>query len=788
MTTTAAVVRQRVRVVGVVQGVGFRPHVARLAETLRLAGWVGNDGDGVTIEVQGPPAVVAEFERRVVAEIPPLARVEATSVMSIALETGSGFRINQSEPGPPGRVGVPPDTATCDPCLADMRDINNRRYRHPFITCTDCGPRWTIITGLPYDRPRTTMATFELCARCNREYRDPADRRYHAQPIACHDCGPALSRIAGAPSITQSTSSDEVLHATQMDLAAGRIIALKGIGGFHLVVDATNDRSVALLRRRKRRADKPFAVMVRDLDAARSLAHVSDAEAETLSSPARPIVLLRSRQVVVSPLVAQSSPLIGIVLPYSPVHHLLFDRVPGRLAPVPQVLVMTSANIAGDPIEHEDHDAIEKLSRLADVFCTHNRPIAVPCDDSVVRVVDGADSPIRRSRGYAPLALRLPFSVPPLLALGGDLKNTCTIAAGTRAVVSQHLGDMDSYAAQNALSASAAALGALHGIEPTILVADRHPSYRTAEIARRSELEVMKVGHHHAHLAALMAENCLARDDRVVGFLFDGSGWGDDETLWGGEMLVGGYDSVERRAHLMPVRLPGGEAAIRSPWRTALSHLKTCGIEAAGLAPSQQSDELELSIVQHQIATGLHSPWTSGMGRLFDTVASLLDVRHTISYEAQAALDLEVLASTAAGAGRAMQFSIEESGVIDPTPVIAALASGVQSDEDAAGLALSFHLAVADVIVRLAVLARDEAQELSVVGLSGGVFQNDLLTSAAFAGLTAAGFEVLTHQVVPANDGGLSLGQAVIAGCRLTTNRTVVDQTVPAVAAGNERL
>ncbi len=767
--STAPLTRHRIEVTGVVQGVGFRPHIARLAYACGLSGWVRNTGDGVRIEVQGDEASIGRFEIEFIAQAPPLARIEQTSVTTIDPVSAAGFTIENSESIAAGLAAVPPDTAPCEDCLCEMWDPNDRRYRHPFITCTNCGPRWTIVTELPYDRPHTTMAGFAFCSTCRAEYDDPNDRRHHAQPIGCHECGPRLQRRAGTTDTAPLLDADEIISATQTDLLSGRVVALKGVGGFHLVVDATNDRAVQRLRDRKHRPDKPFAVMVRDLDMAREIAYVSPEEEQVLTSPARPIVLLRARpslRVRISDHVAPNSPVIGVMLPYSPLHHLLFAPVPGHHQSPPAALVMTSGNVADEPIIYRDADAIDKLQPLVDAFCLHDRPIVVPCDDSVVRIVDGHESPIRRSRGYAPLPITLPFSVPALLAIGGDLKNTCCVAAGNRALLSQHLGDMGSLATHRAAERAADSLAALHGITPTAVVVDRHPGYHSVALARALGLEVISVGHHHAHVAAVMAEHQVDPQTPVIGFSFDGTGWGDDQTLWGGEVLVGNYESMDRRVHLMPTRLPGGEAAIRQPWRMALAYLRAADVAADALAVADQADEHERRIVDYQIESGFNSPETSSMGRLFDAVASLLNVRHVISHEAQAAIELEALAVTAEPAG-GITFELAD-GVIDPRPVIRSIVEQLRSGVDRAALAHGFHLAVADIMLVVAQHLRDHDATRTTIALSGGVFQNDLLTVAATARLRAEGFTVLTHRIVPTNDGGLALGQAAIAGYRLS--------------------
>lgn len=766
------VVRRRLQVFGVVQGVGFRPHAARLANELQLGGWVRNDATGATVEIEGAPAAVVDFETRLVSDAPPLAQITEMQRTDVPPTTVGTFCIVASTVGKAdaAAVLVAPDTAPCQACMGEFMDPANRRYRHPFITCTDCGPRWTIVTGLPYDRAHTTMASFDMCAACRREYVDPLDRRYHAQPIGCHDCGPRVQRVAGKRVSHRTAAPDRVIAATQQDLAAGRIVALKGLGGFHLAVDARNQAAITRLRRRKDRPDKPFAVMVPDLDAAKRIAHVSPREEALLASPARPIVLLRAHMSVqseLSPAVAPLSPFIGVMLPYTPLHHLLFTPVPGVDAQVPTVLVMTSGNLSGEPIVYEDAAAFTELGRLADSFCTHDRPISLPCDDSVLRIVDDAESPIRRGRGYAPISLLLPFSVQPTLAIGGDLKNTCAVASGRRVLISQHLGDMASPAACQAAKRTAAALAELHGITPLVTVTDRHPAYITRSLnPSRDTKSTLRVGHHHAHLASLMAEHGLGPSERLIGFLFDGTGWGDDDTLWGGEVVVGGYGEIDRRAHLRAIALPGGEAAVRNPWRTALAYLDAAGVDSADFACGHRGSNLERGVVAHQIATGLNSPKSTSMGRLFDAVASLLDVRHSISYEAQAAIDLEVLASSAAGPARQLCFGSAAGGVIDTVQLIQGLTDAILAGEDPAGLALSFHLAVADLIVeQTEMLVRSTS--LDTVGLSGGVFHNDVLTRAATGRLKEVVSRVLTHRIVPTNDGGLALGQIAVAGYKL---------------------
>ena len=769
MTT---VVRHRLRVHGVVQGVGFRPHVYRLANELGLAGRVANDMSGVTIEVEGPEDGLRRFTARLVSELPPLARIDSMDVVELEPADESSFEIDASDPVLHGPVAsVPPDSAVCRDCLRELFDPGDRRYRYPFITCTNCGPRFTIIDSLPYDRPNTTMRDFHLCEPCASEYHDPADRRHHAQPLACPDCGPAIEYRSGRVS---TTGTDGVVTAVHDDLARGAVVALKGLGGFHLLVDATRDEAVARLRHRKGRADKPFAVMVRDLAAARALAEIGPAEADALESFARPIVLARVRPDtgLVSDLVAPHSPLVGLMLPYTPLHHLLFRPVPDRPTVVPETLVVTSGNVAGEPICHDDATAFDRLGPLADSFCTHDRPIRVPCDDSVVRIIGADQVPIRRSRGQAPLPISLPVDTPPLIAVGGDIKNTFCIARGRTAWLSQHLGDMDNLQSVTALESAIALMQHLYAVEPELTAVDGHPEYRSRRWAiRAGDRPVVEVQHHHAHLAALMAENGLDPGRSVIGFVLDGTGYGSDGTLWGGEILVGDYATVDRWSHLTTVPLPGGEAAVRNPWRTALAHLHQAGVPwYDDLPPLRATQPAERRTVARQLETGLGSPLTSSMGRLFDAVASLLGVRHRISYEAQAAIELEHAARSADHDVPVLHLSVDDERRIDPSALIAELAALLRSGVGRNALALAFHHAVVDLIVDLAERARIETG-ITTVGLTGGVFQNELVAVSSTRRLESAGFEVLTHRVVPPNDGGIALGQAVVAACRVGGGR-----------------
>ena len=802
------VVRQRWRITGVVQGVGFRPFVHRLADELALAGTVANDGGAVVVDVEGPADRLAELARRVASEAPPLARIERVETVDVApfapvaaLDGGARFAIVASHPrddGDGAPVFLPPDVGVCAACLAEVLDPEDRRYRHPFANCTDCGPRYTVIRDLPYDRPATTMAGFAMCPACAAEYEDPTDRRHHAQPVSCPDCGPQLTfeglaggddprwpdthrrleeggRAAGTllgdrAVVERASGTDAVLAEVQATLAAGGIVAVKGLGGYHLVCDATRPEAVRTLRERKARGDKPFAVMVPDLDAARALADLTDDEAAALADPARPIVLARRRpDSGLAPEIAPGNPLVGVLLAYTPLHHLLFRPVPGHATSPPRVVVATSGNRADEPICFDDHEARTRLGGLADAFCAHDRPIEVPCDDSVVREVAGRIQPVRRARGFAPLPVALPVEVAPTLAVGGELKNTFCVAAGRHAWVSPHIGDMGNLETLEAFERGVEAFTRMLGIEPEVVAADAHPGY----LSRRWAVErfcdaVVELQHHHAHVASVMAEHGLDGTRRVIGVAFDGTGHGraadGSAEAWGGEILLADYDRAERVGHLRALPLPGGDAAVRNPCRVAVAYLEALGIDPGPAQPAVLAcDEVELGVVRRQVTRGVGCVPTTSMGRLFDVVASLLGVRHRVSYEAQAAIELEAFAAQGRVGAVTLTFARGPDGVIDPAPVLAGIVAGQRRGLPAADLALAFHVAVAGAVA-------DTVGELVVrsgptpVVLTGGVFQNALLTWFTRRSLEAAGHEVLVHRLVPANDGGLSLGQAVLAG------------------------
>jgi hydrogenase maturation protein HypF len=774
-----AAVRRRVTVRGVVQGVGFRPFVYGLATELGLAGHVTNTGEGVVVEVEGVPDAVARFCERIAADAPPLAAVESVDHRELPAAGGSGFAIVASHCDGPARTLVSPDIATCADCLAELADADDRRYRHPFITCTNCGPRFTIVTGLPYDRDHTTMGRFPMCAACAAEYTDPADRRFHAQPVACHDCGPRLRLVDAAGQAVGAADGDPIAGARAL-LAAGAVVAVKGLGGYHLACDAADPDAVALLRRRKDRGAKPFALMARDLAAIEPYARLGPEEGALLTGPTRPIVLLRRRPGALADQVAPGGPDLGFMLPYTPLHHLLLG-LPGD-PPGPGLLVMTSGNLSGEPIVTDDADALERLAHLADAWLTHDRPIHVPCDDSVVRVCDGEPSVVRRSRGYAPLPVPLPVPVGPALAVGGDLKNTFCLGEGRRGWLSAHIGDMDDLATQRAFEAAERQLESITAVRPGLLVADLHPRYRSSRWAldHRAGRPVERVQHHHAHIASAMAEHGLDGTARVIGVAFDGTGYGADGAVWGGEILLADYDGFHRFCQLGYVPLPGGDAAVRRPYRMALAHLRAAGIAwDDGLPPVDACPPGERRLLAQQLDRDLNCVPTSSMGRLFDAVSSLADVCHLAEYEAQAAVELEAAALRATpgtGTGgvqdpaRGYAFGFRPGAapgaelIADPGPVLAAVVADVRAGTEPPLIAARFHAAVAG-LVRHGCLAARERHGLETVALTGGVFGNALLSSSAAAALRAEGFTVLRHRLVPPNDGGLALGQ-LVAGAR----------------------
>jgi hydrogenase maturation protein HypF len=759
----STVERRAIAVRGIVQGVGFRPFVFNLAARLQLRGFVRNQAGSVLIEVEGDIVCLDSFLAELTHNPPPLAQIDRLTWERRPLRGESQFRIESSRDGPADAVLVAADVATCDACLAELLDPTDRRFHHAFLNCTNCGPRLTIVTGAPYDRHRSTMAGFPMCSACQGEYNDPTDRRFHAQPTACPDCGPRLRLL---DSQGETASCGDPLAAVCDALRGRRIAAVKGLGGYHLACDARSETTVAELRRRKHRDEKPFAVMVPDLVTAQKVCEVSPAEEVLLHSARRPIVLLRKRPgAAIAAGVAPANPFLGVMLPYTPVHHLLFQDL-GRVP-----LVMTSGNRSDEPIAYEDEDAVRRLVGIADIFLVHDRLIRVRCDDSVTRVVHGAELPLRRSRGYAPLPVPLPLTCPrPILAVGGQLKATFALGRGGHAVLSHHLGDLDDYSAFQAFETDVALYQQLFAVEPTVVSHDLHPDYASTHhaLARRGVV-LVAVQHHHAHVASCMAENGLTGP--VIGVAFDGSGYGPDGAVWGGEFLIADYLGFRRAAHLRYVGLPGGDRAVREPWRMALAH----AADASVPCPTVRSrvKESDVRAVERMLDRRLNSPPTSSAGRLFDAVASLASVRDRVSYEGQAAMELEWLATEIPPNG-VYPFDVtlgpdktrsEAVLVVDTRSLIAEVVADVARGADARAIARRFHSTLVEVIVSVCGRLRDR-MGIGNVALSGGVFMNALLTRETTLRLATEGFQVYRHRLVPPNDGGLSLGQVAVAAAQ----------------------
>lgn len=751
-------VRVRLEITGVVQGVGFRPAVARIAAEYALSGFVYNDAGSVHAELEGRGADVAAAVAAIQHRPPPMARIDRVRSESLKAQGDKAFRIIDSQAGDDSRTLVPPDIAVCDDCLAELRDPTDRRFGHPFITCTNCGPRYTVITDLPYDRPQTTMAGFPMCAACAAEYHDPGDRRFHAQTVACPDCGPRLAwQQAG------TTRYDDPIGSAAAALLDGAIVAVKGIGGYHLACRAQDAAVVAELRRRKNRPAKPLAVMVADLTAAATVAHLDDAAVAALSSPAAPIVLVPRRAGAVADEVAPGLGELGVMLAYSPVHHLLFDRL-GR-----QPLVMTSANQGGSPIVFRDTD-LSWIDGLADAVLTHDRPIHVPCEDSVLTIDDrGEQLPLRRSRGYAPLPVSVSVPRPDrvVLATGGDLKTTfCLMGPDGHAHLSSHLGDMADPRTQTCFESALEHLAFMTDRRPEVIVHDRHPGYATTAWAHRyvAGRPMFAVQHHHAHAVALLTEHGRLGAP-VLAVTYDGTGYGTDGTIWGGELLaVTDAARFTRVGHLRPFALPGGDGAARQPARIALDLLTRAGVPwADDLPPVAALDETARHILGQQIPRGLGCVPTTSMGRLFDAVASLLGVCQQVSYEGQAAVELEHLARS--GTPVPLDFVVADA-VLDPAPVVTGIVDGLRRGAPVADLAAGFHHAVIRATADAATACAGAAG-IPTIGLTGGVFANRILLQGLRCALTERGFEVLSHRIVPCNDGGLALGQAAIAAAML---------------------
>jgi len=756
-------IRQRIFVRGMVQGIGFRPYVYRHALAHGLSGFVGNNSEGAFVEIEGSPEQAALFVDSLRTCPPPHARIDGLELTEISLRGEAGFRIVESESNPECSTPVSPDLAICDECLIELFDPSNRRFRYPFLNCIHCGPRFTIIEDIPYDRPNTTMRGFVMCAECEAEYTNPSNRRFHAQPNACWKCGPTVW-LRGHETVAAGTrrafpQGIEAIDRARALMAEGQIVAIKGIGGYHLACDATNEAAVSRLRQRKGRVEKPFALMVRDLASVRRIAVVNEVEAQLLSGRERPIVLLARRtqpEIELAVSIAPGNGFLGVMLPYAPLHCLLVGETP---------LVMTSANRSDEPIVRSNEEALDRLAMLADAFLMHDRPIHVVCDDSVVRIQRGLELPIRRSRGYTPLPLPLAAPGRSVFAVGGELKASFCITRDKYAYMSQHIGDLGSPETQEAFARAADHFLTLFRAVPEAIACDLHPGYLSnawaAHFAESRALPLVKVQHHEAHVASLMTEHGIVEDSPFLGIVFDGTGYGHDGAIWGGEFLLWQDGAFRRVAHLRYVPLPGGDAAIRHPWRVAMGHLLSAGINPEPWVTGAR--RIPWNVLQQQLARGLNCIPTSSMGRLFDAVAAVLHIREDVSYEAQAAVEMETLCR---GVEPEIVYSFDVStgspAIIDPTPMWHQLVADMRNGVNQSQLSARFHASIVAMVRDVAVRLRQDTG-VHAVGLSGGSFQNLTLLGGSQSLLESAGFRVCTHSLVPPNDGGIALGQAWLA-------------------------
>ncbi|MBN1564079.1 MAG: carbamoyltransferase HypF [Anaerolineae bacterium] len=781
MSETSA---RRIHVTGVVQGVGFRPFIYTLAIEHNLTGWVRNTSAGVDIEIEGPSAQLDAFTHAITEKAPPLARIESVKSEEIGL-TGeyNRFEIRHSHGVEGAYQPISPDVAICDDCLKEILDPTDRRHRYAFTNCTNCGPRFTIIQDIPYDRPKTTMAEFKMCPECQAEYDNPLNRRFHAQPNACPVCGPRLELLPSpdhaVPGEWDDLPWDEIDAAREL-LKEGHILAIKGLGGFHLACDATNPDAVRRLRERKGRAAKPFALMMPNLEMVMQYCAVSFAAAEALAVRERPIVLLPLRPHPalntehLPPLANDIAPglrELGVMLPYTPLHHLLLQPEKG----FPPALVMTSGNYSEEPIATGNADAIERLGPMVDAFLVHDRDIYIRNDDSVIRPLRGGTQhsimPLRRSRGYAPYPVALPFAAPPMLACGAEMKNTFCITRDKHAFMSQHIGDLANYDALQSYEHSIRHMEHLFRVQPEVVVHDAHPDYMASKYAvqraEKDHLTRVAVQHHHAHLASCIAENQLPPDEPVIGVIFDGTGLGPDNAIWGGEFLIGSYTWYRRFAHLKYIPLPGGDAATQRPYRTALAHLWQAGIAwDDDLPPIKHADSQERTIIRQQIERKINAPLTSSMGRLFDATAALAGVLQVVTYEAQGAIQLEAQVDESESGSYIFDLlepnNPQTPWLIDPAPVLRSVRDDLRGGVAVPVIAARFHNSVADMIRDMCIITR-RTTGIKAAVLSGGVFQNATLYQKTIPRLEEIGMTVYTHHLVPPNDGGLALGQAAIA-------------------------
>jgi hydrogenase maturation protein HypF len=760
---------------GIVQGVGFRPFVYGLAVKHSLKGWVYNTSEDVRIEVEGEAEAVEQFELELKTEAPPLAHIEAVTIEHHAPRGYKNFEIRYSQKQEGKYQLISPDVATCQACLGELLNAEDRRYRYPFTNCTNCGPRFTIIEDMPYDRPQTTMRYFQMCAQCQAEYDNPLDRRFHAQPNACPKCGPQVELVDNQGNLVTPIESgtDPIAAASQL-LKEGKIVAIKGLGGFLLACDAMNDTVVNTLRRRKKRSSKPFAIMVTTVDEAKRHCYVSPEEKNLLTSPQSPIVLMRWKEdSSVSREVAPNLRFLGLMLPYTPLHHILLRDI-GR------PLVMTSGNLSEEPIARDNDEALRRLSGIADYFLIHNRDIYSRYDDSVAIVERGTNQLIRRARSYAPYPIRLPFEAKQVLGCGAEEKNTFCLTKDNYAFLSQHIGDMENMETLEHFDSTISLYKRLFHMEPEIIAHDLHPDYLATKYAQElgeSGIRLIPVQHHHAHIASCLADNGL--ETPVIGVAFDGTGMGTDGNIWGGEFLVADYRNYERVGHLEYLPLPGGDAAIKRPRRTAIGYILTLLGEDAlsrDLPVMREADEMEVEVIKRQIERKINSPLSSSMGRLFDAISALLGIRSEIDYEGQAAVELEMAAYSSVIArsvsdeaisanNESYPYHIEEDEgirIVHLRDLLSALIEDLHRGISKGRISVKFHNTVAHMINEMCHLIANETG-ISQVALSGGVFQNRLLLKKTVSLLEGSGFQVFTHRQIPCNDGGISLGQAVIA-------------------------
>lgn len=766
-----------IHITGIVQGVGFRPFVYNLATQLKLNGWVKNTSAGVEIEVDGDKDTLDLFTQKLRDEAPALSHIDEFSASFRPASGFSSFEILGSESVEGAFQPISPDVSICDDCLRELFDPNDRRFHYPFINCTNCGPRFTIIKDIPYDRPKTTMASFPMCHDCEREYKDPTDRRFHAQPVACPVCGPKV--WIEKKEERGKRDGEEAIHEVRDFLSKGRIVAIKGLGGFHLACDATNAQAVTELRTRKLRVDKPFAIMMHDVETIEQHCFVNEAERELLQSAARPIVLLKKRPE--STIVEEVSPKqdwLGVMLPYTPLHYLLFaNSILYSAIRIPP-LVLTSGNLSEEPIAIDNDDARQRLSKLADAFLMHDRDIHIRCDDSVVRVFEENHQseiinrksiyPIRRSRGYSPFPVKLPFEVPQILAAGSELKNTFCITNNKYAFLSHHIGDMENYETLKSFEHGVEHFEKLFRVKPEAIAYDLHPNYLTTrytlERAEHENIPAIGVQHHHAHITSCMAEHGLDDSQPVIGVAFDGTGYGDDGAIWGGEILIADYKSFQRKYHLEYFPLPGGDAAIKKPARTALALLWSLGLEWDERLDSVVEFCAEDQVVlRAQLERKINTPMTSSMGRLFDAAAALAGVRQKVNYEGQAAIEFEALADETER--ESYSFGLDQD-TVKVGSVVEALIKDVMAGIHISKISSRFHNGLAESVLEICLKIKLESGIDEVV-LSGGVWQNITLLRRTLSLLKDAGFKVYIHQEVPTNDGGLSLGQAMIAAAKM---------------------